>query len=252
MRREYIDSMKGKGFGAFISACEDLKNCKYVLVESKITALLKTVADNKQLYAIFGTVLNGFDYKGVFNECVVGNGFKLPTEPKTAIALVFRILIDIDSRKMPLPNFLEAYFYSESVNESYARFALELLAPFLSYCRMYFVKTEATAPSVMEQNGMAQAYDDVNNKFREELRVDALACLSELIDMGDKTMSGVEGAEYAACLNGLIRSIKKNNFDDMISAFLGVKYAVAYFFKSNADARELIKKLEYDIRHLTD
>ncbi|MCH5351719.1 MAG: hypothetical protein J1F39_07115 [Clostridiales bacterium] len=244
--------MKGKGFGAFISACEDLKNCRYVLAESKITALLKTVADNKQLYAIFGTVLNGFDYKAVFDECVVGNGFKLPADPKTAIALVFRILIDIDAKKMPLPNFLEAYFYSESVNESYARFSLELLAPFLSYCRMYFVKSETTAPAFMEQNGMSQAYDDVNNKFREELRIDALACLSELLDMGEKTMSGVEGAEYSACLNGLIRSVKKNNFDDMISAFLGVKYAVAYFFSGNADARELIKKLEYDIRHLTD
>lgn len=253
MRREYIDSMKGKGFGEFIRACEELKNCKYVLAENKITALLKSVADNKQLYSMFGAALYGFDYKTVFNDCVVGSGFKLPSEPQKAIALVFRILIDIDSGNMPLPSFLEAYFYSESVNESYARFSLEILAPFLSYCRMYFVKAEAQGAAFLEQDrNMSQAYDDVNNKFREDMRDDALASVHELLDFGDKEMSGIELAEYRACLCGFIRAVKRNNGDDTISAFLGVKYAVAYFFKGNDEALDMLKRLDYAVRHLTD
>ena len=38
MRREYIDSMKAKGFGDFITACDELRSCKYILAENKIAA----------------------------------------------------------------------------------------------------------------------------------------------------------------------------------------------------------------------
>ncbi len=254
MRREYIDSMKGKGFAEFTNACEELKNCKYVLAENKIAALLKSIADNKQLYSMFGAALYGFDYKTVFTDCVVGgSGFKLPSEPQKAIALVFRILIDIDSGKMPLPNFLEAYFYSESFNESYARFSLEIIAPFLTYCRMYFLKVDAQDAAFLEQDKeISQTYDDVNNKVRSDLRDEALVCVNTLLDVGEREISGIDGAEYMACLNGLIRAIKKNDSDDMISAFLGVKYAVAYFFGGDLSVSDSLKKLEYDIRHLTD
>lgn len=254
MRREYIDSMNAKGFGEFINACEELKNCKYVLAENKIAALLKSIADNKQLYSMFGAALYGFDYKSAFSECVVNGGFVLPNVPQKAIALVFRILVDIDSGKMPLANFLEAYFYSESLNESYARFGLEVVSPFLAYCRMLFVQADSQDNTLLSpENPISRAYDNVNDKFRADLRQNALECLNSLIDIADTAITGpIDKAEYIACLRGLIRAIKKSDYDDIISAFLGVKYAVAYFFTGNAAVTEIYKKLEYDIKHLND
>lgn len=254
MRREYIDSMKAKGFGEFIKACEDLKNCKYVLAENRIATLLKSIADNKQLYSMFGAALYGFDYKTAFSECVVGNGFVLPNEPKKAIALVFRILIDIDSGKMPLSNFLEAYFYSESLNESYARFGLEIVAPFLTYCRMLFVQADAQAGDLLvPEEDMQRAYDDVNDRFRADLKEDALNCLTGLMDSAETSIGApIDRAEFDACVKGLIRAIKSHDYDDIISAFLGVKYAVSYFFKGKPTETELYKRLEYDIKHLSD
>lgn len=243
--------MKTGGFGEFIGACESLKNCKIVLAENKITALLKSIADNKQLYSMFGAALVDFDYKSVFTECVLNNGFIMPEDPKTAIALVFRILLDIDAGKMPLNNFLEAYFYSESINESYARFVLEVIAPFETYCRMYFVQADSKDELLVPDEDIAKAYEDVNDKFREDLRVDALNKLAALIDIADGKIAGIiDRAEYNACLNGLIRAIKIKDYDDIISAFLGVKYAVAYFFRSSESVTEIYKKLEYDIKHL--
>lgn len=252
MRREYIDSMKTSGFGEFVNACENLKNCKFVLAENKITALLKSIADNKQIYSMFGAALIDFEYKSVFTDCVVGNGFSLPSDPKTAVALVFRILLDIDSGKMTLQNFLEAYFYSESINESFARFTLEVISPFETYCKMFFVRADAPE-DLLTANDIAQAYDNVNDKFREDLRNDALACVASLIDTAENAITGViDRAEYSACLNGLTRAIKTREYDDIISAFLGVKYAVAYFFKSNKAVIDVYKKLEYDIKHMAE
>lgn len=252
MRREYIDSMKSSGFGEFVNACENLKNSKFVLAENRITALLKSIADNKQIYSMFGAALLDFDYKSVFTDCVIGNGFSLPSDPKTAIALVFRILLDIDSGKMTLQNFLEAYFYSESLNESYARFTLEIVAPFETYCRMFFVRAETPA-EIFAENDISKAYDSVNDKFRDDLKADALGCVASLIDIADKAIPHIiDRAEFTACLNGLTRAIKNKVYDDIISAFLGVKYGVWYFFKSNSAVLEIYKKLEYDIKHFAD
>lgn len=245
MRREYLDSMKADGFGEFLVACENLRNCKYIIAESKISELLKAIADNRQLYAMFGAALVGFDYKTTFTRCINDKIFTLPTEPKTAIALVFRILMDMDSGKMLLRNFLEAYFYDDSINESYARFGLEVISPFESYCRMYISQSD------VDSADMSQRYEDIGEKYRNDLKKDAISCVAGLIDHADGTITAIyDRQEYIACLKGLTRSIKADDDDAIISAFVGVKYAVAYFYKSDPDVTEMFKKLEYDIKHL--
>lgn len=250
MRRNYLESMKSDGLGEFLTACESLKNCKYVLAESKITALLKSIADNKQLYSMFAASLYGFDYSKTFGSCVNNGTFVLPTEPKKAIALVFRILMDIDSGKIELRNFLEAYFYSPMINESYARFCLEVITPFRSYCSDLFTQP-MSLQEIPLKGSVDGAYEEVNGKFRADLKTDALDCIATLVDIADSTITGViERAEYTACLNGLTRAIDGDDYENIISAFLGVKYAVAYFFKSTKTVMDIYKKLEYDIKHI--
>ncbi len=252
MRRDYIDSMKTDGLGEFIAACNNIKNCKFVVAETKIAGLLRAIADNKQLYSMFSAALYGFDYKQEFSACVVNGGFALPTDPKKAIALVFRILLDVDTGKMSLQNFLEAYFYSVSVNESYARFCLEVITPFEKYCRAAFSRADVVINGVAPSEHQ-KAYEKVNADQKSGLKNDALNCVATLIEIADETLTGaIDKAEYNACLKGLIRALNSDDRETMISAFVGVKYAVAYFFKSSKSILEIFKKLEYDVRHLID
>lgn len=253
MRRNYMESMKADGYGEFLTACESLRNCKYVLAESKIAALLKSIADNKQLYSIFGVSLYGFDYNVTFAECVSNGTFTLPVNMKKAIALVFRLLFDIDSGKIELKNFLEAYFYSPMINESYARFCLEVITPFEAYCRELFTNPVLLKNLQPQGNSVENAYDEVSGKFKADLRLDALNCVATLLDIAESMISGViDKAEFSACLNGLTRAIKSDDYENIISAFLGVKYAVAYFFRSAKTVSDIYKKLEYDIKHMAD
>lgn len=247
MRRDYIESMKADGLGEFCSACEALRNCKFVVAETKISALLKSIADNRRLYSMFGVALYGFDYKNTFAECVGNNVFSLPADRKKAVALVFRILLDIDDGIMSLQNFLEAYFYGVSVNESFARFCLELIVPFESYCRELY----SSADTAANENDLAMR--EAGGKFRAALKSDALDCISELVTIAETSIAVViDRAEFTACLNGLTRAVNADDYDNIISAFLGVKYAVAYFFKSAKNVQDIYKKLEYDIKHLAD
>ncbi|MCH5155165.1 MAG: hypothetical protein J1F69_01020 [Clostridiales bacterium] len=251
MRRNYLESMKSDGLGEFLSACESLKNCKYVLAESKITALLKSIADNKQLYSMFASSLYGFDYNRTFSACVNNGSFVLPADPKKAVALVFRILLDIDSGKIELRNFLEAYFYSPMINESYARFCLEIITPFRMYCCNLFSNPESFN-EIPLNIGAEGAYEQVSGKLRSDVKADALDCIAALEDVADSTITvAIELAEFSACLNGLTRAIESNDNQSIISAFLGVKYAIAYFFKSTQTVAEIYKKLEYDVKQLT-
>lgn len=244
MRRNYIDTMKAEGLTEFISACDALRNCKFVIAETKISALLKAIADNKQLYSMFGAALYGFDYQTVFSECISDNGFSLPTEPKKAIALVFRLLLDIDEERIPLQNFLEAYFYSVSVNESYARFCLEVIVPFEKYCRTMFENASAA-------DFGAEIMRTAGNKYRSSLKSDALNCVATLAEIGESMIeNNFDRAEYTACLDGLTRALESNDYKNTISSFLGVKYAVAYFFRSAKTVQDVYKKLEYDIKNL--
>ena len=81
----------------------------------------------------------------------------------------------------------------------------------------------------------------------------ALNCVATLVEIADSVITGaIDRAEFKACLNGLTRAIGSDDYDGIISAFLGVKYAVAYFFRSSRSVLEIYKKLEYDIKHLAD
>ena len=247
----YLDSMSASGLDDFLLACDNIKNCKYVLAETRIAALLKTIADNRQLYSMFAAALYGFDYTKSFSDCIVGSSFVLPSEPKIAVAVVFRVLLDIDSGKMPLQKFLEAYFSGETVNESYARFTLEVITPFETYCKMLYAKAEQSPSGVFDEQE-AQMYDDDSAKLDEKLRTDARMCVAALMDIAEQTIDGsVDRDEFLACVKGLKRALDADNEDNIISAFLGVKYAVSYFFKSSDTVAAIFKKLDYDIKHLS-
>lgn len=262
MRREIIDSMQARGFGEFIAACDNLRNCKYVIAESKITALLKSIADNKQLYSLFASTLDGFDYNKVFYECVSVSDrmFVLPNDYKNAIALVFRLLLDIDNGKIKLESFLAAYFAPGSLNEEFARFGLEIIAPFEAYCKMYFSQNPELADADVKLPGQTQGSNFLQapapppqEKLDEELKKDALFCVSELTDVGNDAINSiVDRREYSACLDGLARALRSYGYNDIVSAFIGVKYAVMYFFASKSEVIDIFKKLEYDIKHISD
>ena len=247
MRREYIDSMKAKGFGDFITACDELRSCKYILAENKIAALLKAIADNKQLYSMFAASLYDFNYQATFDECVMGNCFSLPTEPQKVVALVFRILVDLDSGKMPLQNFLEAYFYGES--QTNAETVSNVFAE-LENSRQArgAVATDSGLPAATRA-----ASDNSVERFQADLKNDAIQQVRALIDIADGTIIGqVDNAEYVTCLNGLLDALESRGYKDIIAAFLGVKYAVAYFFKNIKTVSDIFKRLDYDIKHLAD
>ncbi len=109
---------KREELNVFLERAEDLFHSKYILADIKIVGLLKAIAASELLSGIIENSLFHFDYEAAVNQYFVSSyygsenkgEFILPDSARDIIALVFRVLLDIDAKKIGLMEFLQEYF----------------------------------------------------------------------------------------------------------------------------------------------
>lgn len=123
----------------FLSACDELIAGKFILADTKIGDLLKTVASSEELTTLFAAVTDKFDYgtaKRAYLRFPAAPGAAhgaafLPAERGDVLAFIFCLLVEFDSGTMKLNDFLLRYFYEDgSYTASYALFADRMIRPF--------------------------------------------------------------------------------------------------------------------------
>lgn len=123
----------------FLLRCDELIDSKYIIANIKIINLLKSIANSETLLAIFKSCLSGFDLEEAKAKYFVSNKylggakgeFVQPEDSKNLLALVFSVLVDIDSGKIELTSFLNNFFYENgSYYESYNSFVKNMIVPF--------------------------------------------------------------------------------------------------------------------------
>lgn len=142
----------------FANACESLLSSKYIVADTKIAPILKSIAKSKYLYALFSELLKGFDYEKEYATATERGEFSLPFEHDIAVALVFRILVDIDSGVLPYSEFLDSNFKSDSASEEFARFCLEAVKPFEEFTKEIFNEVDIspiTNDNINVENALA-------------------------------------------------------------------------------------------------
>ena len=99
---------------AFVTACDSMCDAKFLLSERKISDLMRTIATYPRIYDIFRTALKGYNRQAEFlkSQTKVGGRSKLvpPQNQTKLIAYVFCLLLEIDSGKRVLRDFLDEYF----------------------------------------------------------------------------------------------------------------------------------------------
>lgn len=263
MHRPTSSKTKAEEIDEFLTACTALENCKYIVSDAKMRELFKTIADSTYVYDMIKYTLYDFDYAGTFDECVATGAFILPQDPKKAVALTFRLLWDIDAGRIQMLRFLEKYYSALPVSDAFTEFCADVVRPFKSYCCMLLSASDAPRPSTQRldrneayaaavANGASASTAPVA-KTKAMYRSDALNGISSLANIGNSILTGsIDRDEFAACLNGLLRALNGDNYDDVVSSLLGVKFAAAYFFKASTEVNEIYKALEQSVKHLRD
>lgn len=102
----------------FLDKCEELKKCKFIMATTKIKDVLKSIANSRELYELFNTVVSKFDYLAAKQRCFVetDNGLfrrcalVLPDTIGDRLAFIFCLLVEFDRDDINFNAFLQKYY----------------------------------------------------------------------------------------------------------------------------------------------
>lgn len=199
---EYLEQCQ-----AFWEACDELRNSKIIIADSKVSKVLKSVVSCPALVEIVGEALVGYNLTNELNK-LTGTGLngkpklELPNEPYRVIALVFSLLSEFDARRLDFQEFIAQYFPQESLTDSFNDFNEKLLLPFRDYlCEWVGFKEKKDEPAQIveeveecdcpectagELNSIEQFFEDVNmilNQIQETIKLDSKIKQDRLDDL---------------------------------------------------------------------
>lgn len=122
----------------FFNACNDMIEGRFILSDTKVSNILKSVVNSEVLYKLYSESMNGFKFAKMLDYCKASNPnnggyFRMPEESLDVVAFVTCLLLEVDKRNINLQNFVTDNFYStDGYNISYNNFALLVLVEYKS------------------------------------------------------------------------------------------------------------------------
>ena len=240
---------KREELNAFIVRADEMIDSKYILANVKIVNLLKTIAVSETLIAIFKTCLTDFDYTKAKAECFVKSAlnddkgeFVLPSSSRELLALTFSVLMDVDSGKLDLGDFIGKYFYENgSIYESYDAFLKNLIKPFKAtvVALMESVidgKLQDPVEAVLEEerkkakaeaDALAKAKKEeelAKKSYADSVKLVKTALLEDKKKVAESSLSAEEKAESTLVIEMLENVVESGENDAVGYAFVAYKF----------------------------
>jgi len=122
-----------KDLKLFFDACNDFIDGKFILVDIKISNILRAISNSSCLYDLIAECMINYDFNAEFKNYTVGenvSSFTLPEENHKLIPFVFCLLVEIDSKRIVFEKFLKQQFpFAGNQNEEYDAFGKSVIVP---------------------------------------------------------------------------------------------------------------------------
>ncbi|MBE7087302.1 MAG: hypothetical protein E7369_03280 [Clostridiales bacterium] len=264
-KREELDN--------FLRCADDLISGKYILADIKIVNLLKSIAVSDTILAVFKYCLDGFDYEEAKQKYFVRTPylssdkaeFVLPSNSKELLAFIFNVLMDIDSKRISLAEFLDKYFYEDgSCYSGYTAFLNSMIKPFKNSVKVLVEsvidgKIQDPVEAVIEEEKRKQK-EEIDRREKEEREKEIsektygenIKKIKELL-VTDKTkvkeskLSIDKKQDATLVIDMLANVIESGDKDAIDYAFVAYKYMTASNKFMFIGRVKLIKKLLGDI-----
>ena len=131
----------------FLRRFDEVMGSRFIIADTKISDLLKSIATSDLLYAYFRDITKNFDYRAAQRKYLDdapaapsrGKKMLFPEDPQEKLAFIFCLLVEFDSKKRDLSEFLQEYFYEDgSVYESFYAFTNQVIKPFRNAVKLMF------------------------------------------------------------------------------------------------------------------
>ncbi len=221
----------------FIASAQEVCSVRYAFAESKISELLRTVATHDELYEIFRAACSGYNAAAEFNRSItkVGGRSKLnpPQSQVKFIAYVFCLLLDVDTGKIALKDFLDEYFYHTNADEQYALFCASLIVPFRDITEYVF------------HNG-TDGYDEDADTAATQSVKDALQELAQAVNASN--LKPDKKQEIFILTRAIETALTPTRMDLVKPMFIGLKNTVAAHSMTSKLSRPM-DKLVQELAH---
>ncbi len=244
----------------FLARSYELITCKYILAESKVVGVLKSIAASETLLAIIESALYNFNYEQkkqeYYTKSSVGNDnmgdYVQPENMKEMLALTFSLLMEIDNQQINFSDFLQEFFYEDgSFSESYRVFINRVIKPFRNALKLYMeaviegkLKNPKDELKLIKKANVTTKTLDSKDKVDE----DALREAKELIEQSkNKVLSSdltdTEKAEVIMIADNFIKKIETSVKEDIRFAFICYKQCVLLYKRLSLDIDGIVKYL---------
>ncbi len=198
----------------FLTKCEELKNCKFIMATTKIKDLLKSIVNSSELYELFDTVASGFDYPAVKQRCFKEGGrcrVVLPDTVGERLAFIFCLLVEFDRNDINFNAFLQKYYPKDgSFYSSYRLFCDEVIGALENIVCDVFSKEleeEEIPPQIPERYGLTDGQNLVLLLISAEKEAVSSAALAEEDKEAAAAILTALADAVKACDHALIKSL---------------------------------------------
>lgn len=215
----------------FINKCEEVRNCKFIMATSKIKDLLKSIVNSAELYELFSTVANNFDYPAEKRKCFVeGNRCRmlLPETVGDRLAFIFCLLVEFDHNEINFNAFLQKYYPKDgSFYSSYHLFCDEVIVSLENIIRDIYSKELQQKDPVKKQ--IAQEKAEEFAPPASDVRNTALILINAERDVVySSTLSEDDKDAASEILSGLYSAVSDNDVPLIKALTCGYNYFVLY------------------------
>ena len=227
----------------FISACDELIDCKFLVAEHKIGRMLGALAGCEPVYALVGECMEQFNRDREMSKAFVqaANGSYvciMPNEEFKIVALVFCTLADINAGKIDFNDFVKRFFADEPTMSPYRHFVNAMIIPFRNILAEAFglpkVELNAQIPPVQEISQLneenAAVDGDLLETAQEEEEYANLmsACqriANQILDELTLMKQSTERDELETICYGILMATAENDVDYLYPLVVGLKHA---------------------------
>ncbi len=210
---------------SFLDKCEELKSCKFIMATTKIKDLLKCIVNCPDLYRLFETVTNGFNYLEAKSQCLltVNDGIftrsyvVLPQTVGQRLAFIFCLLVEFDKDNINLNDFLRQYFPEDG---SY-------FASYQAFCNTVIKGLQDCISQVFrEEIALIQEESDKSSLAGEISSALGVALSQEMDFISKSQIADEEKENGLKMLTALAKNLKAGNVENIDALLCGYSYFV--------------------------
>lgn len=176
----------------FISACDELITCKYLIAESKIQKLLGVLAETPQATELVADCMEQFNRdreiaKAFIQEGKMKYACVMPEEEFKIIGLVFCILVDINNGRVDFNDFIRRFFSEGQNSVPFKNFIFTMILPFRNLIAEAFGYPKIDLRTL--EDSTANNSNVVTMKERERQEVEQPAVAQESSSLFDEKLA---------------------------------------------------------------